>query len=657
MNLSNCKYDVLRIVQKKLGWKEVGEEDDWQLTWTDMSVSIERVMKLKSTQKINHFHGMLEICRKKPLARNIARMAKDFPKAFNFVPKSWVLPEQSGEFLAQISAKKKHTYILKPDNGCQGKGIHLVQTAGRARQVMDSYESNANVVAQRYLAKPFLIDGLKFDMRIYVVVISCDPLRVFIHKDGLVRFCTEPYQAPSADNIRTSCMHLTNYSLNKHNENFQFNEDAENDGEGSKWGLGAFRKHLEDEGHDYGRVWAQIEELSVKTLISIQPILAHNYWSVLPPDNDGYSCFEVLGLDIMLDHKLKPWLVEVNHSPSFGVDTPLDMQVKGNLISDTINLVRINPSQIKKAQAEEKKQLKARLYSSNKVQKKNFTAEEILAIRQEALRKREAYEQKHMGRFVRIYPSPDPGKQEEYDLYLEACREHFQSSFQSKVTAMLGKMKEHNQKKAADEAAREQAELERKEKLHALAQKASLRARKASVSGEVQEGPPRAHLPPPAGGGSWKLSKLSKTPVIATVIQLEQAPPAALAAPALHLDDLERPPTRNGRRPTVQHAKGGSRVALQGKSLTMNHFPSHHFGLQEPKLTSEELVMRESALLKSFKTTVVQKRANRADGTAAYGRKRPSQIPPLPSALHKPGNQRLWERASHHWVSRTSHTY
>ena len=75
MNLSNCKYDVLRIVQKKLGWKEVGEEDDWQLTWTDMSVSIERVMKLKSTQKINHFHGMLEICRKKPLARNIARMA------------------------------------------------------------------------------------------------------------------------------------------------------------------------------------------------------------------------------------------------------------------------------------------------------------------------------------------------------------------------------------------------------------------------------------------------------------------------------------------------------------------------------------------------------------------------------------------------------
>lgn len=49
----------------------------------------------------------------------------------------------------------------------------------------------------------------------------------------------------------------------------------------------------------------------VKTLISAQPILQHNYRSVLPADNDGLSCFELLGMDVMLDHKLKPWLVEV----------------------------------------------------------------------------------------------------------------------------------------------------------------------------------------------------------------------------------------------------------------------------------------------------------------------------------------------------------
>jgi len=49
---------------------------------------------------------------------------------------------------------------------------------------------------------------------------------------------------------------------------------------------------------------------------------------VVAADDDGFSCFEVLGLDIMLDSKLQPWLLEVNHSPSFTVDTPLDFQIK-----------------------------------------------------------------------------------------------------------------------------------------------------------------------------------------------------------------------------------------------------------------------------------------------------------------------------------------
>lgn len=52
-----------------------------------------------------------------------------------------------------------------------------------------------------YVLQPFLIDGFKFDLRVYVLVTSCDPLRVFIHKMGLARFATEPYVEPSGKNI------------------------------------------------------------------------------------------------------------------------------------------------------------------------------------------------------------------------------------------------------------------------------------------------------------------------------------------------------------------------------------------------------------------------------------------------------------------------
>jgi tubulin polyglutamylase TTLL6/13 len=58
-------------------------------------------------------------------------------------------------------------------------------------------------------------------------------------------------------------------------------------------------------------------------------------------------CFEILGFDILIDEKLKPWLIEINHTPSFTTDTPLDFKIKKDLIADTLMTLQMT-SQKKK---------------------------------------------------------------------------------------------------------------------------------------------------------------------------------------------------------------------------------------------------------------------------------------------------------------------
>lgn len=73
--------------------------------------------------------------------------------------------------------------IVKPDQMSQGKGIFLTNE-------IEKIDLRELSVVQEYLNDPYLIDGLKFDLRLYVLVVSCDPLRIYIHKEGLVRFAT-----------------------------------------------------------------------------------------------------------------------------------------------------------------------------------------------------------------------------------------------------------------------------------------------------------------------------------------------------------------------------------------------------------------------------------------------------------------------------------
>ena len=111
-------------------------------------------------------------------------------------------------------------FIVKPPNLFCGMGI----------KVINSFNSIPNkksqLCVQSYIKNPFLINNLKFDLRIYVLITSIDPLRVFLYDEGLTRFATEEY-SNDPEHIDNNFIHLTNFSINKDSGNFVNNSNPE----------------------------------------------------------------------------------------------------------------------------------------------------------------------------------------------------------------------------------------------------------------------------------------------------------------------------------------------------------------------------------------------------------------------------------------------
>lgn len=114
-------------------------------------------------------------------------------------------------------------------------------------------------------------------------------------------------------------------------------------------------------------------------------------------------CFELLGFDIFLDEKLKPWVLEVNHTPSFYTDTPLDFKIKKNLIADTVKL--LNLSYTKKMKFKRQKAIEFQHRALNG--KVKVPPEEREKLKERAAKKRDIYDKKNLGDYELIFPSEE----------------------------------------------------------------------------------------------------------------------------------------------------------------------------------------------------------------------------------------------------------
>ncbi|XP_015724436.1 tubulin polyglutamylase TTLL4 isoform X2 [Coturnix japonica] len=321
--------DIVKETIKRSHFKVSEKSYDWLGCWGQHMKS-PGFRAIREHQKLNHFPGSFQIGRKDCLWRNLLKMrTRCGKKEFNFFPQSFILPQDIKLLRKAWKEGANHQrWIVKPPASARGVGIQVIHK-------WNQLPKRRPLLVQRYLHKPYLIDGRKFDLRIYVYVTCYDPLRVYMFEDGLVRFASCKYSS-SMKSLSNKFVHLTNYSVNKKNAKYKSNLDETATAcQGHKWSLKALWNYLKQKGVNSEAIWEKIKDIVIKTIIASEPYVNSLMKMYV---RRPYCCHELFGFDIMLDENLKPWILEVNISPSLHSSSPLDVSIKGQMIRDLLNL-------------------------------------------------------------------------------------------------------------------------------------------------------------------------------------------------------------------------------------------------------------------------------------------------------------------------------
>ncbi|KAG5496681.1 hypothetical protein JIQ42_03513 [Leishmania sp. Namibia] len=460
---SSCEYYALRLPLLKAGFRRVPAEARdvaSNLLWgrsmpfcemlrdgqpapslhfpaaspTDQAAHLEKLRMVHQHQRYNHFplsHANLGC--KRGMAANVRRAFEDAVKCaatpreleviqarYNYVPRTWFYPQERESLVAAMKAApiNRH-FIWKPSRGSCGRGISISQGGTKHapswERIMADIECKAasketrrlfsSYVVQEYIENPLLIEGRKIDLRLYVAVTSYNPLTVYWHEEGLVRFAAEPYtdaiSAPSsridvdgtnlcpndASQIRDSAAlpkqcpkhmndrfrHLTNYSVGRRYvamqqhgraESALSTEDSPVDGDATLAERAGAAPELK---WSLQRLWSCIDSRKESTATNsaegiltrrpsdavreeIAQLITRTLMAVRRVINDavqrvpmpgGY--FELYGFDVMLDEGLHPFLIEVNTLPSLESSSTLDYATKTNVVADLLNLAMLEP--------------------------------------------------------------------------------------------------------------------------------------------------------------------------------------------------------------------------------------------------------------------------------------------------------------------------
>ncbi|MBT2771413.1 PqqD family peptide modification chaperone [Halomonas sp. ISL-60] len=318
------------------GWQE-GDEQHWEAAWVT-GMPPKAAFKVTSPGRVmNHIPGNAALTVKSRLHSGLSALRERTQRHYgashphtqrlNFFPLAYEMPHDYPALLEDAAAHPEKRWILKPTNASKGQGVQVLRDPTTAPLV-------PNWLVQEYITNPHTIRGHKYVLRLYMLIASIDPLRVYLYDQGFAKLASAPW---SPDDIDNPFSQLTNPDINA------LNLDAEVPVEFID--LDRYRHWLREQGHDDQALFNQLQDLATLTALSgAEAMRARSQ----EDGADPRGCYELIGLDCLVDDQLKAWILECNLSPSLGICAKpehggvVEEAVKGALVRDMITLTGLD---------------------------------------------------------------------------------------------------------------------------------------------------------------------------------------------------------------------------------------------------------------------------------------------------------------------------
>ncbi|OHT10300.1 Tubulin-tyrosine ligase family protein [Tritrichomonas foetus] len=294
----------------------------WNISW-GQQFDPPGYQKCAAWQKINHFAGAYFIGKKSELHNRMKELKEKIGSDVDFYPLSYTTPDDLDELKKKWKDVK--LWIEKPVSSSKGIGIKIVSSS---ESDPPSKGDPEKYVVQQYIEKPLLINNRhKFDIRLYALVTSIAPLRIYLHEYGLARFATHEYNS----DINDLHSQLTNISINREDSNFSVQQQ--------KLSLQQLYEMLEKDGIDTSKLKSEFDRITTSCLVAAASKIRPYHQSLI---KHRQTSFELFGLDVLVDENLHCWVMEVNISPSMsGKDSELDRIQKNAIMAEMYNIGKI----------------------------------------------------------------------------------------------------------------------------------------------------------------------------------------------------------------------------------------------------------------------------------------------------------------------------